>query len=62
MFLSIIEKNENLPTCPLNHMGFMLSGGLMFKICGFFATFKYGMHAWELQKTTLGFKQLIGLI
>ena len=43
----------NLPTYPLNHIGFMLSGGLMFNICGFFASFKYGRHACELQDNKL---------
>ena len=36
-------------------MGFILSGGLMLRICGFFASFKYGIHAWELKEKASGF-------
>lgn len=42
------KLSGNLPTWPLNQWGFMLKGGLMFKMCEFFPTFRYGMQAWEL--------------
>lgn len=37
------------PTCPLNQWGAKLSGGLIFRMCGFFPTFRYGKHSRELQ-------------
>ena len=30
----------------------------MFRICGFFASFKYGMQAWELQEKALSFSDI----
>lgn len=40
----------NLPTWLLNHWGFMLNGGLKFKMWGFLLVFRYGRQAWELIK------------
>ena len=37
------------PTCPLNHFTFMLSGGLMLRICGVELFFKYGKQTLELK-------------
>lgn len=40
----------DLPTWSLNQACLMFKGGAMFKMCGFFAFFKYGRQAWELTR------------
>jgi len=33
-----------------NQTGFMFNGGLMLRMCGFFPTFRYGRHSFDLNK------------
>ena len=46
-----LEIKKLLPKLFLNHLGFKLSGGDKFKMCGFLLLRKYGMATFELKNT-----------